>query len=53
MTVAVINDIESDQHKIAGYIVRFLQAQAVPPPHFYFYHNGNAFIKELSPHLLI
>lgn len=50
MTIAIIDDFVSDQHRIAGYTVRYFQEQAVPPPHFCFYPNGDVFIKEFSPH---
>lgn len=50
MTIAIIDDCESDQHRIARYTERFLQEQAIPPPYSYFYPNGEAFITKLSPH---
>ena len=51
MTIAIIDDCESDQHRIAGYIERYLQEQVLSPPYFYFYLNGEDFISKFSPHL--
>ena len=50
MTIAIIDDCESDRHRIAGYMERYVQEQAISPPHFYFYPNGEAFITNLTPH---
>lgn len=50
MTIAIIDDCESDQHRIAGYMERYLQEQAISQPNFYFYMDGEAFIAELIPH---
>lgn len=50
MTIAIIDDCESDQHRVAGYMERYLQEQAISLPNFYFYTDGEAFITELTPH---
>lgn len=50
MTIAIVDDFEPDQRSIADYTERFLKEKDVPPPQFFFYFSGEAFVSALSSH---